>query len=316
MNENREYKSDVFSMLMENKSYALEVYNALNHSDYRNPEEVEIIRLERGISLSIRNDASFLIDMNMSFYEHQSTYNPNMPLRSMIYYVNALEDWLKRKNLDLFGRKRIQIPTPHFVVFYNGTEKRPEYEEMRLSEAFCHKTDEPEIEVRCRIYNINPDNNRSLKERSAVLEGYTYFVEKVRTYQKRNVGLEEAVDRAIEDCIENHVLEDFFRDRKDEVKKMTHLDYTWEKREQMIRKEEFEDGVAEGMERGIERGVEKGSLQRLVNQVCSKLKRGKTPEEIADALEEPVENIRKICRIAEQYAPEYPVEEVCRALMD
>ena len=320
MNENREYKSDVFSMLMENKSYALEVYNALSHSDYRDPEEVEIIRLERGISLSIRNDASFLIDMNMSFYEHQSTYNPNMPLRSMIYYVNALEDWLKRKNLDLFGRKRIQIPTPHFVVFYNGMEKRPEYEEMRLSEAFCHKTDEPGIEVRCRVYNINPDNNRSLKERSAVLEGYTYFVEKVRTYQKRNVGLEEAVDRAIEDCIANHVLEDFFRDRKDEVKKMTHLDYTWEKREQMIRKEEFEEGmergVAEGMERGIERGVEKGSLQRLVNQVCSKLKRGKTPEEIADALEEPLENIQKICRIAEQYAPEYPVEQVCRALMD
>ena len=286
MNENREYKSDVFSMLMENKSYALEVYNALNHSDYKNPEEVEIIRLERGISLSIRNDASFLIDMNMSFYEHQSTYNPNMPLRSAIYYVNALEDWLRKKNLDLFSRRRIQVPTPHFVVFYNGTEKRPEYEEMKLSEAFCHKTDEPGIEVRCRVYNINPDNNRTLKERSAVLE-------------------------------------DFFRDRKDEVKKMTHLDYTWEKREQMIRKEEFEDGVAEGMERGIEqgiergmeRGVEQGSLRRLVNQVCSKLKKGKTPEEIADALEEPVENIQKICRIAEQYAPEYSVEEVCRALM-
>ena len=312
MNENREYKSDVFSMLMENKSYALEVYNALNHSDYKNPEEVEIIRLDRGISLSIRNDASFLIDMNMSFYEHQSTYNPNMPLRSAIYYVNTLEDWLRRKNLDLFSRKRIQVPTPHFVVFYNGTEKRPEYEEMKLSEAFCHKTDEPGIEVRCRVYNINPDNNRSLQERSAVLEGYTYFVEKVRTYRKGNMGLEEAVDRAIEDCIENHVLEDFFRDRKDEVKKMTHLDYTWEKREQMIRKEEFEEGVAEG----VERGVGQGSLQRLVNQVCSKLKKGKTPEEIADALEEPVENIQKICRIAERYAPEYPVEDVCRALME
>ena len=299
MNENREYKSDVFSMLMENKSYALEVYNALNHSDYKNPEEVEIIRLERGISLSIRNDASFLIDMNMSFYEHQSTYNPNMPLRSMIYYVNALEDWLKRKNLDLFGRRRIEIPTPHFVVFYNGTEKRPEYEEMRLSEAFCHKTDGPGIEVRCRVYNINPDNNRTLKERSAVLEGYTYFVEKVRTYQKRDMGLEKAVDLAIEDCIKNHVLEDFFRDRKDEVKKMTHLDYTWEKREQMIRKEEYEQGRS----------------QRLVEQVCRKLKKGKTPEEIADALEEPVENIQEICQIAEQYAPEYPVKEICTALM-
>ena len=93
---------------------------------------------------------------------------------------------------------------------------------------------------------------------------------------------------------------------------MTHLDYTWEKREQMIRKEEFEEGVAEG----VERGVEQGSLRRLVNQVCSKLKKGKTSGEIADALEEPVENIQKICRIAEQYAPEYPVEEICRALMN
>ena len=93
---------------------------------------------------------------------------------------------------------------------------------------------------------------------------------------------------------------------------MTHLDYTWEKREQMIRKEEFEDGVAEGLERGIEQG----RVQILAELVCSKLKKGKTPEEIADALEEPVENIQKICRIAEQYDPEYPVEEVCRALMN
>ena len=101
--------------------------------------------------------------------------------------------------------------------------------------------------------------------------------------------------------------------------KMTHLDYTWEKREQMIRKEEFEDGmergIAQGMEQGIERGVGQGRVQILTEQVCRKLKKGKTPEEIADALEEPVENIQKICRIAEQYAPEYPVEKVCSALM-
>ena len=132
MKENREYKSDVFSMLMEDKANALEVYNALNGSDYTDPKEVEIVHLEKGVSLSIRNDASYIIDMNFSFYEHQSTYNRNMPLRSMIYFVNALDDWLKENEHDLFSRKRIMIPTPHFVVFYNGTEKRPEYEEMRL----------------------------------------------------------------------------------------------------------------------------------------------------------------------------------------
>ena len=95
MKENREYKSDVFSMLMEDKANALEVYNALNESDYTDPEEVELVQLEKGVSLSIRNDASYIIDMNFNFYEHQSTYNRNMPLRSMIYFVNALDDWLK-----------------------------------------------------------------------------------------------------------------------------------------------------------------------------------------------------------------------------
>ncbi|MGN0402755.1 MAG: hypothetical protein ACI4HQ_10945, partial [Acetatifactor sp.] len=111
-------------------------------------------------------------------------------------------------------------------------------------------TEKPEIEVVCKVYNINPNYNQGLKERSAVLEGYTYFVEKVREYQKQNRNVEEAVDTAIEDCIREHILEDFFRTRKDEVKKMTHLDYTWEQREKLIRKEEYEQGLERGMEKG------------------------------------------------------------------
>ena len=227
MKENREYKSDVFSMLMEDKANALEVYNALNGSAFTDPEVVEIVQLEKGVSLSIRNDASYVIDMNFCLYEHQSTYNRNMPLRGMIYFVNALDDWLKENGHDLFGRKRIMIPTPHFVVFYNGVEKRPEYEEMRLSQSFYHQMEEPEIELVCKAYNINPQNNQELKRKSTVLAGYTYFVEKVRENQKKNMNLAEAIDAAIEDCIQNHILEDFFRSRKDEVRKMTHLDYTW-----------------------------------------------------------------------------------------
>ena len=66
----REYKSDVFSMLMENKTYALEVYNALNDTDYTDPEVVEVVDLDKGVSLSMRNDASFIVDMSINFYEH------------------------------------------------------------------------------------------------------------------------------------------------------------------------------------------------------------------------------------------------------
>ena len=160
---------------------------------------------------------------------------------------NALEDWLKDNDKDLFSRRQIQIPTPHFIVFYNGIQKKPEYEEMRLSDSFYHKAQEPQIEIICKVYNINPENNQKLKKKSTVLEGYTYFVEKVRENQRQQMNLEEAVDSAIHDCIDHHVLEDFFRRRKDEVKKMTHLDYTWEKRERLIRMEEYADGEAAGI---------------------------------------------------------------------
>ena len=289
MKENREYKSDVFSMLMEDKANALEVYNALNGSAFTDPEVVEIVQLEKGVSLSIRNDASYIIDMNFCLYEHQSTYNRNMPLRSMIYFVNALDDWLKENGHDLFGRKRIMIPTPHFVVFYNGVEKRQEYEEMRLSQSFYHQMEEPEIELVCKAYNINLQNNQELKRKSTVLAGYTYFVEKVRENQKKNMSLAEAIDAAIEDCIQNHILEDFFRSRKDEVRKMTHLDYTWEKREKLIRKEEYEDGRAAGRAEGRAEGRVK-----LISLIIKKVQRGKDLLFIADAVEEPVEVIQPI----------------------
>ena len=290
MKENREYKSDVFSMLMEDKANALEVYNALNGSAFTDPEVVEIVQLEKGVSLSIRNDASYVIDMNFCLYEHQSTYNRNMPLRSMIYFVNALDDWLKENGHDLFGRKRIMIPTPHFVVFYNGVEKRPEYEEMRLSQSFYHQMEEPEIELVCKAYNINPQNNQELKRKSLVLNGYTYFVEKVRDNQKKKMNLKEAIDNAIEDCIHNHVLEEFFSNRKDEVRKVTHLDYTWEKREKLIRKEEYEDGKSDGKSEGRT----EGSRINLISLIIKKIQRGKDILSIADAVEEPVEVIRPI----------------------
>ena len=115
---NREFKSDVFGMLMEEPKYALEVYNALNHSDYRDPELIEVCNLERGISLSVRNDAAFILDMNLSVYEHESTVCPNMPLRELIYVTNILEQWVKKQNL--YGRKLVKIPTPRLRCFTMG----------------------------------------------------------------------------------------------------------------------------------------------------------------------------------------------------
>ena len=260
---NREYKSDVFSMLLEEPANALEVYNGLNGTNYEDPNELEIHLLDKGVSLSIYNDSSFIIDMNLSLYEHQSTYNPNIPLRNLIYLVNVWQDFIN--NRDLYGRRLIKIPTPHFAVFYNGTENRPEVEEMYLSSAFEHPTEHPEIELKCMVYNINKGKNVELLERCTVLKNYMYFVDMVRFYKKQlgnsQETLEQAIEMAINDCIQNHILEDFLKKRRAEVIKVTQLDYTWERREELIRKEEYEEGInavlqiIEQLKQGIEPDV-------------------------------------------------------------
>ena len=285
---NREYKSDVFSMLLEDKANALEVYNALNDSDYDRPEDVEIILLEKGISLSIRNDATFIIDMYMNFYEHQSTYNPNMPLRDLINYANTMEKRIKNEKRDLFGRQLLKIPTPRFAVFYNGTEKRPAKEILRLSDAFVHPMEVPELELICTVYNINPGCNGELLEKSEVLRGYMTFVELVRRLEREYNSLETAIDRAMEECIRQHIFEDFFRGRKDEVRKMTQLDFTWERREELIRMEERAEGHAEGHAEGYKQ-AHIDAIKKMISKGYSKeqiLELDYSEEEYQQAIQE------------------------------
>lgn len=81
----REYKSNVFSMLFQDKHKLLELYNALNHSHYIHPEDLEIVTLKNAIYMAMKNDLAFVLDCRLMLYEHQSTPNPNLPLRDLFY---------------------------------------------------------------------------------------------------------------------------------------------------------------------------------------------------------------------------------------
>lgn len=274
-NGNREYKSDVISMMLQIPEYALDVYNAMNDSAYTDPDMIQIMRLENGISLSVRNDASFFISNYLNLYKHQSTYSPNAPLRFLIYLTNLLKTTIRKR--DLYSRKRVQIATPHFAVFYNGTEKRPEKEVLKLSDAFINRTDTPEIELTVTVYNINPNNNTQLLEKSEVLRSYMIFVNRVREnleHQKKiaqnapeydeaayEEELEVAINEAIDYCVKHHIMEEFFRENRNEVTKSMVLDYTWERREELIRAEEYEDGKREGLEIGRAEGEKRGRAE-------------------------------------------------------
>ena len=232
-NGNNEYKSDVFSMLLQEKWRALEVYNAINGTAYDDPEQVELTTLEnRSFSLTVRNDASFILDADLSLYEHQSTYCPNMPLRDLFYFASIIQKQIHSQKRDLYGKTLVKIPVPHFVVFYNGKDHAPEHYTLRLSDAFEREIDAPEIELVCHVYNINQGNNTELLTKCSTLREYMYFVDLVREYHKKNEfsNLEDAIHQAIEQCIKENVLRDFLVEHRAEVTHMMTLDFTFERR--------------------------------------------------------------------------------------
>lgn len=267
MTGNREYRSDTFSLLMQIPEYALEVYNPLNHTHYDNPDDIMFQQLNHSFSLTVRNDASFIIDSYFNLYEHQTTYNPNMPLRSLVYFSDYVKDYIK--NREIFGSRLVKIPTPRFAVFYNGEKWRPERQVLLLSDAFVHSTDDPELELVCTVYNINSGHNRELLKHCPVLRKYMVFTHRVRylvrklgrqqgipdgsSYMKTEKGkqiLAAAINEAIDYCIEHDILREFFQIHRAEVEKSMVLDYTYEHRIELLNEEIIrsrEEGISQGL---------------------------------------------------------------------
>lgn len=250
---NKEYKSDVFSMLLQDKKRAMEIYNAINGTDYDDPELVEMTTLDdKSFSLTVRNDASFILDANLSLYEHQSTYCPNMPLRDLLYFASIIQKQIKAQKRDIYGGRILKIPVPHFVVFYNGKENAPDQYDLRLSDAFEKETENPEIELVCHVYNINNGKNVPLLSKCQTLREYMYFVDMVRKNNEISGNLEDAIEKAINQCMEENVLRDFLAQHREEVMHVMTLDYTFERRLEMQRAEAIEDGERIGKEIGKE----------------------------------------------------------------
>lgn len=122
------------------------------------------------------------------------------------------------------------------------------------------KEDDYQLELSCEVYNINPGNNMAVMKASKVLNGYTTFVEKVRTYIKEEHEIKEAVSLAVEDCIRQDILAEFFRTHRKEVEEVAALDFTFERREELIRRDSLEEGIEKGIEKGREEGRREGRL--------------------------------------------------------
>ena len=256
----REYKDTVFRMGAKIAENALSIYNALNESAYDDVGIIEFNTLENAIYMNVKNDISFLIVGGVNLYEHQSTYTPNMPLRDLMYVADLFQKYTKDKTI--YSSKLVKVPTPHFVVFYNGTENLPEYMEQRLSDSYEVHEDTTELELVVKIYNINPGMNEELKARCPFLKEYTAYVQKVRTYSQK-MDLKEAVERAVDECIKEGILREFLLNQKSEVIKMSIYEYDEEREMKLIRQDERELGMEQGIVSSIKNLIQNTKVSML-----------------------------------------------------
>ncbi|MCR5599035.1 MAG: hypothetical protein K6G19_12780 [Lachnospiraceae bacterium] len=306
---NRDGKDRLFCFIFgraENRAWTLDLYNAVNGTEYTNPDDVEITTMEDCVYMGMKNDVSFIIESDISLYEHQSSFNPNMPVRQLMYLGRQYDKYIKKTRQNIYGKKQMILPVPRLITFYNGIDDVPD-RILKLSDSFpadsCAK--KSDVEVTVHMHNIRPQYKSGLIDRCKPLGEYTWFVEKVRDNRKK-MGIAAAVDNAIMAMPEDFIIRSFLEQHQREVRNMCLTEYNEAETMQMFKEEGREEGRKEGREEGRE--------GHLITQVCRKLRKGKTAEQIADELEEDALRVKVICDVAEEFAPEYDEEKVMAAV--
>lgn len=261
----RKYKDILFRYVFRDKKEILQLYNAINHTNYTSADDLVITTMEDVIYVGMKNDLSFIIVNELNLYEHQSTINENMPLRGLLYFARLYESYLDSRELNRHQRRRIPLPFPRFVVFYNGEQNVPEVFEMRLSDSFDKKDEEPAVECVAKVININYGHNKELMNSCKRLHDYSFFVASVRRNLKKGCGKKDAVARAMDDCIAKGILKDVLLKHRAEVEDMFLTTFNKKMYEEAVRMDAREDGLEEGRAEGRAEGRKEEAVENARN---------------------------------------------------
>ena len=315
---NRKYKDTLFRKVFNNKKDLLSLYNALNNTEHKDDSLITITTIEDAIYIGYKNDISFIINSELNLYEHQSSVNPNMPVRGLIYFAELYKGYIDQNNLLIYNERLVKLPFPRYVVFYNGTEEQPEEQELRLSDSFVQvpegeelkdtavtetdKTNKPSVEVVVQLLNINYGCNQELMEKCQKLMEYSRFITLVRMksdtlteeYKKEMKSINkkeifaEAVSLAIKDAIRDNVLKDILSKNMAEVTDMLLTEFDEKAYIEGVKKQSYEEGEVRGEARGRKKGEAIGRIkgeEKLAKLVVELKKRGRV-EDIAKVTDE------------------------------
>ena len=243
---NRNYKDTVFRKLFSERKNLLSLYNAINGTAYTDENALEIVTLESAIYMGMKNDLAFIIDTNLFLFEHQSTYNPNIPLRDLFYISGEYQKLVDQKSI--YSSTLLKLPEPNFIVVYNGTEKKADRWVNCLSDAYEKHIGDPNLELKVITLNINEGYNKDLMKQCKILREYAQYVEKVREYAS-TMDLNAAVEKAVDECIHQGILEEFLRANRMEVIAVSIYEYDKEEEEKKLRRAEYAAGMLAGEKR-------------------------------------------------------------------
>ena len=286
----RTYKDSLFTFIFgreERKADLLSLYNALNNRNYTDTDNLTINTIEDVIYLGYKNDVSCIVtsDNVMSLYEQQSTVNPNLPIRGLIYFSRLYEKYISQNNINIYSSSLKKLPIPEFYVFYVGKSPQPEKQILRLSDMFDKSDFSHNIALECvaTVLNITQGFNEQLLKDCDALWDYAYFVDSVYRCQKYYDTIEVAIDKAVEKCIEAGVLRSILVSHKAEVKNMLLTEFNEEEYIELVKKEEFENGKNEGIELGKSEGIEIGKSEGKMQFALQLIEQGKLTREEAAA---------------------------------
>lgn len=242
----KDYKDRLFKFIFgnpENRRWTLSLFNAVNGTDYSNPDEIQFNTIADAVYMRMKNDVSFIIAFEMNLWEHQSTFNPNMPMRFFIYGGRLYEKYIATSDYYQYSSSLQSVPRPVCICFYNGTKEQPEKMILRLSDAY---EGEGDIEVRVKMLNINYGKNQSLMDACEPLKEYAWLVDAVRRHQAEKMDLDAAVDASMDEMSDEFVIKPFLMENRVEVKNMFLTEYNEEK----VMEKEREEGRQEGRQEG------------------------------------------------------------------
>jgi hypothetical protein len=256
MGLNKQYKDSVFSLLFSDPDILRELYGALCGVPLDPSIPITINTLEGALFMERINDISFEIAHKLVILlEHQSTINPNMALRLLMYIARIYEKLID--NRKIYSAKKIPLPRPEFIVLYNGVGQYPDESTLKLSESFEQSglpvLSAGSLELVVKVYNINEGHNEGIIRRSEKLRGYSTFIGKVREFEHGGVEKEGAIKEAVEYCVGHGILEEFLKANSSEVINMLLTEWNWD------------DALEVRWEEGLERGLEQGRRETAKN---------------------------------------------------